>query len=71
MDTSEIRLKYLENFEMQSLRKMEKIILYDRVRNEVVLYRDNGDWCILHTININRPLDWSHFVYELPCKTYF
>ena len=50
---------------------MEKIIVYDRVRNEVVLYRDNGDWCILHTININRPLDWSHFVYELPCKTYF
>ena len=42
--------KYLESFEMWCWRRMEKISWTDRVRNEEVLLRVNGQRNILHEI---------------------
>jgi len=42
-DTSEIGRKYLESFEIWCWRRMEKISLTDRVRNEEVLQRVKED----------------------------
>jgi hypothetical protein len=42
--------KYLDSFEMWSWRKMEKISLTDRVRNEVVLQRIEEERKIVLTI---------------------
>jgi hypothetical protein len=44
--------KYLESFEMWWWRRMEKISLTDRVRNEEVLHRVKEERNILHAIKI-------------------
>jgi hypothetical protein len=46
--------KYLESFEMWCWRRMEKISLTDRVRNEEVLHRLKEDRNILHTVKIRK-----------------
>jgi hypothetical protein len=47
----EVDQKYLKSFEMWCWRRMEKIILTDRVRNEEVLHRVKKEKNVLHTIN--------------------
>jgi hypothetical protein len=42
--------KYLESFEMWCWRRMEKISLTDRVRNDEVLHRVKEERNIVHTI---------------------
>ena len=47
--------KHLESFETWRWRKMEKIMCYSRLRNEVVLYRDMEKKNIVHTMKRRRP----------------
>jgi len=42
--------KYLERFEIWCCRRLEKVNWADRVKNEEVLQKVNGERCILHAI---------------------
>jgi len=58
--------KYLEGFEMWFWRRMEKISLTDRVRNEEVLLRVNEQKNILHEIR-KRKANWICHILRRNC----
>jgi hypothetical protein len=58
--------EYLESFEMQCWRRMEKISWIDRVRNEEVLHRVKEEMNILHTIQ-RRKANWIGHILRRNC----
>jgi len=58
--------KYLESFEMWCLRRTEKIIWTDHVRNEEVLLRVNAQRNILHEIR-KRKANWIGHILRRKC----
>jgi len=57
--------KYLKSCEMWCWRRMEKISLADRVRNEEVLLRVKGERNIIHTIK--RKANWIGHILRKNC----
>jgi hypothetical protein len=58
--------KYLESFDMWCWRRMEKISLTDRVRNEEVLHRVKEEKNIVHTIK-RRKANWIGHILRRNC----
>jgi phage antirepressor YoqD-like protein len=45
--------------------------LVDRLRNEEVLYREQGEKNIMRNEKKEGQLNWSHLALKLPCKTHY